>query len=230
MNSDIRELLAGYADGGLSDEETARVDAYLDEHPETRDEVEALRALVAETRAAQPRPREEPAWDDMARAIRAAVDDSAPGPVGRVLAWLRARPLVAGGAAAALAAAVIAVSIAGGGGSTGADATLADADATLADADDTAPDIEDDLALDLELPTLDEAWADGDIVFDLEPDEGFEDMFAGADRVPDLGLDHWDDPAPTDDLAFPDAPVFDTVVDELDLDELEALETLLENS
>jgi hypothetical protein len=86
------ELLAAYADGGVTDEERAVVEQYLDENPHAREELDAIRELVVRTRAAVPRPVEEPEWSTMARRIIAMCDRDEDEPAS---AWQRARDWLA---------------------------------------------------------------------------------------------------------------------------------------
>jgi len=103
------ELLAAYADGGLDPRDTARLDARTDGDGDAAAEVDALRQTINAVRATQPRPAAEPAWDEMARAIRAACDPL-PAPRPRV-SWLARllRPRVAAPILAVAAAATIAL-------------------------------------------------------------------------------------------------------------------------
>lgn len=193
-----RELIAAYAAGGLTAEERERVEALLDENAGARAELDALRALIDETREARPRPEQEPAWDDMARAIRLAVDDVKPS------LWQRwwVRPLAITGAAAAVAAALYL------GLSSSSDAPRPTREAAV-----DAP------ALDIELPGLEESWDADSIVYELDPDEGFEDMFATADS---------DDTDSDEVIDFRMPPESYQLLDTIDEDDLEAVEAALE--
>jgi len=103
------ELLAAYADGGLDPRDTARLDAHTDGDPDAAAEVDGLRRTINAVRATQPRPTAEPAWDQMARSIRAACDPlPAPRPRARWLVRLL-RPRVAAPILAIAAAATIAL-------------------------------------------------------------------------------------------------------------------------
>jgi hypothetical protein len=73
---DPAELLAAHASGGLSPDEAAQVEAHLDEHPDARPELDAIAAAIAEVRAAEPRPADEPDWDGMAAEIQRACVES----------------------------------------------------------------------------------------------------------------------------------------------------------
>ncbi len=96
------ELLAAYADGGLTPDEAAEVESLLAESPEARGELESIRRLLADAR--QSGGAAEPDWDEMARSIHRACDAAPP----RRFAWLwQPRRLVAIGALAASAAAVV---------------------------------------------------------------------------------------------------------------------------
>ncbi len=164
-----------------------------------------LRALVDEIRDAAPRPEREPAWDDMARSIRAACDDVRPGLLARAAAWLRARPLATGGICAAVAAAAILLALRAG------DATAPTEAPTVATAAPIADDLRD------ALPTLSDAWesdaVDAYAMADDDDDELSEwlavDVGAGDDD--DLGL------------GFDLAPIYDDLLDDLTDEELDAL-------
>jgi hypothetical protein len=109
----VEELLAAYADGALDGDDRARVEAYLADHPEAADEVEALRAVINDTRATQPRPSHEPDWAAMRQAIADEVGGygSAPAP-----SWWRRLLRPRYGLTAALAAAAVVVLIVSTGG------------------------------------------------------------------------------------------------------------------
>ena len=66
------ELLAAHVSGGLDDREAAEVDALLAESSDARPEADAIARLLAEVRAAEPRPADEPDWSSMASAIQRA--------------------------------------------------------------------------------------------------------------------------------------------------------------
>jgi len=104
MKKRPEELLAAYADGGLTPAEAAEVESLLAHSPEARGELEAIRRLLAEARQTGPDAAAEPDWDEMARAIHQACDAALP----RRFAWLwQPRRLIAIGALAASAAAVV---------------------------------------------------------------------------------------------------------------------------
>jgi hypothetical protein len=69
---DREELLAAHVSGGLDAGEAAEVEALLAESPDARAEADAIARLLAEVRAAEPRPVEEPDWGSVARAIQRA--------------------------------------------------------------------------------------------------------------------------------------------------------------
>lgn len=71
------ELLAAYADDGLHPDERAAVERHLDTHPEARQELDELRATIAQTRSLAPEPASEPDWDRMLRDIGDACDAAA---------------------------------------------------------------------------------------------------------------------------------------------------------
>jgi len=210
-----QDLLAAYADDGLDAGDRIRVEAYLAAHPEAAAELVALRGLLAEARATAPRPRQEPAWDDMARAIRAACADQplgagASGLLARATAWLRGRPVLAGGLGTALVAAAVILALRAGDGSTPARAPVAV----------PAPDAEDDLALAVELPGLEQAWEDGsdlDVLATLY-DDGEGDGDGDDDTADDDdGLD-----------LLPDDALPEELIDDLSDEELELLDTHLQ--
>ena len=105
------ELLSAYAVGALAPAEAARVEAYLAEHPEARDELDEIARTLAAVRAAEPRPHGEPDWDAMAREIQRACIDEPGAPWWQIWRrrWSR-RPVVlatAGAVAVALAFVVL---------------------------------------------------------------------------------------------------------------------------
>ncbi len=63
MRNDLRELLAGYIDGELSDEERAAVERALAENPKLRAELEEFRKLKEVTGMAQYADLPEEAWE-----------------------------------------------------------------------------------------------------------------------------------------------------------------------
>ena len=71
------ELLAGYADSGLTAEENDQVSQFLDENPQCHDEVIALREMIARVRQNAPRPGVEPDWSQMAADIGRTCDEIA---------------------------------------------------------------------------------------------------------------------------------------------------------
>ncbi|HTE50454.1 MAG TPA: hypothetical protein VK698_06250, partial [Kofleriaceae bacterium] len=112
------ELLAAHASGGLDPAEAAEVEAHVAAHPEARAELDAIARVLAEVRAAEPRPEREPDWDAMAGEIRRACFDqetSRRSRAGRLAALLparwRAAPFAARLGAAAAGAAVVALAI-----------------------------------------------------------------------------------------------------------------------
>lgn len=96
---DVKKLLAAHASGGLDPSEAARVETYLEAHPEARAEHAALVLAIGEARAAAEPDGPEPDWDAMAADIARAC---AAAPVRRPW-WRPARPawLAAGAVAAA---------------------------------------------------------------------------------------------------------------------------------
>lgn len=120
------ELLSAYAVGGLAPAEAARVEAYLAEHPEARDELDEIARTLAAVRAAEPRPHGEPDWDAMAREIQRACIDEPGAPRWQLWRRLWARRPVALAAAGAVAVALAFVLL-----SRGEDATP-DAERTAA--------------------------------------------------------------------------------------------------
>jgi hypothetical protein len=98
------ELLAAYADGELDAEARARVEQWLAEHPEAREQLQAQRELSPENwqlwqNAEPPAPSEE-AW----AAIRRSVEDETGAPrVPPAVRWDRAAVWVVGAMAAAAA-------------------------------------------------------------------------------------------------------------------------------
>lgn len=205
-------LLAAYAAGGLSVQERRRVDAYLAEHADARAELAQLRALVDATRDARPMPTSEPAWDDMARSIRLAVDEVKPSRWARTFSWLRARPLLVSGATAAALGVTLYLAL----GARPSDRPIVPSATVAGDRGASEPEPD----FDLELPGLDEAWDADSIVYELDPEEEFEGMFATVEADDDI------DPA----IDFRMAPEFDTLLDTLTEEEIEAVEAYLEGT
>lgn len=199
------DLLAAYADGGLSPDEAAEVEALLAKSPEARAELEAIRRLLAEARAAEER-ESEPDWDQLAREIHRAVD-SAPAPR---FAWLRGRQVLAIGALAAAAAAAILFLVMRSGGQDDS-ARRAVAPEAPAAAPTAAADDGDDPLPALREPEVDELSADelADLDDELEADDLGDDGFIAdllaADESgddDDGGFDVFDDhPLTADELA-----------------------------
>lgn len=101
-----RALLAAFADdpGALTAAERAEVEALLAHDAGARAEVDAVRGLLGAVRELPQPPA--PAWDELARAISAAVDRAGPpSRWARLRSWLL-RPSVGIGVACATAAAV----------------------------------------------------------------------------------------------------------------------------
>lgn len=111
-NPSPHELLAAYADGGLTDAERQRVEAYLADNPQARRELDEIRSMITLVRDNPPEPAREPDWTATSVGIAEAVDAEAARPVGlggRVRAWLAGllTPRYALGGLAMAAAAVI---------------------------------------------------------------------------------------------------------------------------
>ena len=196
------DLLAAHADGGLSPDETAEVEALLAASPEARAELEAIRRLLAEARAAKPA-ESEPDWESMARAIHRAIDEAPP----PRLAWLR-RPRVlalGGGLAAAALAALLFVALDRGGEERAPRAASEPAAARPAPAD---PAVEEEALPSLREPEVDEldddelALLDDELAEDDLGDDGFiADLLTGAGDDQD-GFDVFDEePLSADQLA-----------------------------
>lgn len=99
------ELLAAYADGALHGEEAKQVEDYLASNRDAAAELDELHRVLANVRAAEPRPTQEPNWAAMQRNIRLACDESAtPSWPGRLRQLLRPRFVVGFAAVAAVGA------------------------------------------------------------------------------------------------------------------------------
>ena len=218
------ELLAAYADGGLTPDEAAAVESLLAESPEARGELEAIRRLLAEARQSGPLDADEPDWDEMARAIHTACDAAPP----RRLAWLwQPRRLIAIGALAASAASAIGfIALRHGDGGGG---TAEPSAAALTEPRATAPagqpplttttegDQEPDALPALREPEVDElsptelAELDDELEADDLGDQGFiadllDPSAGGAGGDDDLDLDVFDDDTLTADELAEDLP------------------------
>lgn len=68
------QLLAAYADGGLSEAECEAVERYLREHPDAGTELDDIRSLLDAVRVQAPTPAEEPDWVVMSVDITRACD------------------------------------------------------------------------------------------------------------------------------------------------------------
>ncbi len=207
------ELLAAYADSGLDPRQTARLDARTGADPTAAAEVAGLRQTINAVRAAQPRPAAEPAWDEMARAIRAACD---PLPAPRTRAsWLGLllRPRVAAPILALAAAATIALVFANRPASP-----VPPPQPLVAASDPPAgqhqPPDTDLTPLDTELPVPEVSALD---------DGQLDAVLAALDDVPDLSGDTPADDSSTDDTAvglFGD-DAYASWVDDLDESQLD---------
>lgn len=210
------ELLAAYADGGLDPRDTARLDAHTDGDADAAAEVDALRQTINAVRATQPRPAAEPAWDDMARSIRAACDPL-PAPRPRV-SWLARllRPRVAAPILAVAAAATIALIWTRRHSATPQPAPLIAA--SEPPAGDTVPPAPAVLPEE-QVPTPDQIPA----VAELD-DGQLDAVLAALDDVPDLSGDSSGDDTSTDDTAvglFGD-DAYASWVDDLDESQIDA--------
>ena len=212
MKRRAEELIAAYADGGLTPNEAAEVEALLAASPEARAELEAVRRLIAEARGAEDSAAE-PDWDAMAREIQRACDQAPPPRFG----WLRPRRmLVIGGLAAAATAAVLFVALGpvgdGGGGANRASRAADEPAAPVAvsppaaepqdpPGDEALPALRepevDELSAD-ELAQLDDELATGDL-----GDDGFiADLLTPGGEADGDGFDVFDDqPLTADELA-----------------------------
>lgn len=222
-HEDISELLAAYADGGLSGAERARVEAHLADDAEARAEVDALRRAINATRAAQPRPAAEPAWDEMARAIRAACEAEGPTPAPRrgVLAWLRelVRPRYAGPVLVVAAAVVLFVVWSGQRGDERPSVGPAPHERVAATAPAVEPPAVDALRAEA-VEDLDDAELDA-LLAELEPAAELDDTeFDPSETLPADGVATFDD----DFFAVPD---YGALLDELSEDEIDALDAFL---
>lgn len=204
------ELIAAYADGGLSPEEAAEVEALLAASPEARAELEAVRRLIADARGAEDSAAA-PDWDAMAREIQRACDQAPPPRSG----WLRLRPMIAvGGLAAAATAALLFFALARTGGGEDRAAGAASEPAPPVAISPPATDREsppgeealpalrepevDELSAD-ELALLDDELATGDL-----GDDGFiaDLLTPGGEASDGDGFDVFDDqPLTADELA-----------------------------
>ena len=115
------ELLAAYADGGLNHTEREAVEAYLEDNPGARSELDGIRSMLTRVRENPPEPASEPSWAAMSVAINEATGqttgettgeaEAAPaGFAARLQAWFDglSRPrLVMGGLAMAAAAVIL---------------------------------------------------------------------------------------------------------------------------
>lgn len=200
------ELLAAYADGGVSPAEAAEVEALLARSPEARAELEAIRRLLADARSAEAG-ASEPDWDEMARSIHRAVD-GAPAPR---FAWLwRPRALAIGGLAVAAAAALLFLFLRGGGEDESARQAIAPS-ATAAPTAAPAAEGSSDPLPHLREPEVDElssdelADLDDELAADDLGDDGFiADLLAADDGGDDDdgGFDPFaDEPLSADELA-----------------------------
>ncbi len=200
------DLLAAYADGGLSPDEASAVEELLARSPEARAELEAIRRLLAEARAAEaPVEGSEPDWDQMARVIQRAARD-APAPR---FAWLRAprRVLAIGALAAAAGAAMLFVVLRGAEDRRAPHEAAAIAPVAPAT---TAEEAGPDPLPALREPEVDELSADelADLEGELDADDLGDDGFiadllaAGGGDEDDGAFDVFDDqPLDADELA-----------------------------
>jgi hypothetical protein len=204
MTKRASDLLAAYADGGLRPDEAAEVEALLARSPEARAELEAIRRLIAEARAAEPR-ESEPDWDEMARSIHRACDAAPPAR----FAWLwRPRLVMIGALAAAGAAAALFIALGGDGGEVAPRTAVAPAPEATPPAQ--VEPREEEPFPGLREPEVDElsddelADLDGALETDDLGDEGFiaDLLAAGSGDDGDGGLDVFDDdPLTADELA-----------------------------
>ncbi len=186
MKRRAEELIAAYADGGLTPDEAAEVEALLAASPAARAELEAVRRLIAEARGAEDNAAE-PDWDAMAREIQRACIDEPGAPRWQLWRRLWARRPVALAAAGAMAVALAFVVLsrgddatpvaertaavdrrdraapAGGGHDDGARAESAAGDADSADDGASSDDPADEVAVadpDLRAPVLGDLSSD----------------------------------------------------------------------
>jgi anti-sigma factor RsiW len=211
MKRRAEELIAAYADGGLTPDEAAEVEALLAASPAARAELEAVRRLIAEARGAEDNAAE-PDWDAMAREIQRACDQAPPPRFG----WLRPRRMLAiGGLAAAATAAVLFVALGpvgdGGGAADRASRAAGEPAPPVAvsppaepedpTGEDALPALRepevDELSAD-ELAQLDDELARGDL-----GDDGFiADLLTPGGEADGDGFDVFDDqPLTADELA-----------------------------
>lgn len=227
------ELLAAYADGGVDDEERAIVEQYLAENPAAREELEAIRELVARTRNAVPRPVEEPEWSKMARRIIAMceLEQDEPRSVWqRAGDWLarafRPRPALLLGAAAT---AIVLFAVWRGSGTPGAGNTprlpIATDHSASRTGDETATSDRPDSRPEVDWGAVEDILAES---------AGDSDDAAASPGDPNSGPD--DDPNSDDDEVLEYAvgglelfaePDYESWLDDLSADELDALYELL---
>lgn len=278
---DREELLAAHVTGGLDADEAAEIEALLAESPDARADADEIARLLAEVRAAEPRPAGEPDWGAMARAIQRACAeeggvaparaDASPGWAERLspARWLAARRAIRWPAgvvgAAAVAASILFLTRPSPTATTSpssgtraavdprsaADARASEPTAATAAEPSAAPsdpvddDGDDGLAEVLALDPLGTALVTDDELADLEraldgdlaearsfigdlladsPEDG-----AGADRAAaegdaqELALDR----EPVDPFRAADPSALDRLADELDDQDLEALDRFL---
>ncbi|HUH02707.1 MAG TPA: hypothetical protein VML75_11995 [Kofleriaceae bacterium] len=225
------ELLAAYADGGLTGSERARVEAYLAADPQAQADVEALRAVINATRAVQPRPATEPAWDEMARAIRAACRDAGPVPPRGVIGWLREllRPRYAGSVLVVAAAVVLLVVWSGRRDAAGPGPELATTERVAVSpttTDDRLPGVlgwRAEEIEDLESAELDVLLAELDPAAISEIEDPAEDAVMPDEAIPDWSLA--ESSSGEDD--FFGMPDYGALLDELSEAEIDALDAFL---
>jgi hypothetical protein len=232
----LAELLAAYADGGLTGAERARVEAHLAANPQAQAEVEALRKVINATRAAQPRPTNEPAWDEMARGIRAACRDFGPAPPRGLVGWLREllRPRYAGPALVVAAAAVLFVVWSGRRDAAGPGSNLAPSERLAvtprpATTDDLLPDVlgaRDEELEELEGAELDVLLAELDPAAVAEVEDPDEDLVDAV--LPDEVVTDWTlaETSTGDDDLF-GTPDYGALLDGLSEEEIDALDAFL---
>jgi hypothetical protein len=192
------ELLSAYAAGGLAPAEAARVEAYLADHPEARDELDEIARTLAAVRAAEPRPHGEPDWDAMAREIQRACIDEPGAPWWQIWRrrWSRRPAVLAAAGAVAVALAFV----------------------VLSRGDDAAPDAGRSAAVD---PRGRAAPAGGG-----HEDGARVESAAGDADAADGGAATSDDP--TEEVAVADPDLRAPVLGDLSSDELDRLEDALD--